>query len=159
MLTLFSFSADLPRLAIPDASLEIDGTLVDGYEALIVRRRPFRQVMKDGAVFEIRNLALVMPDGGRLAFSGPVEIDSDGLVSGQINVGVNNPESVAEWAGKINHRLKQQVGMITQAVAGMGKAASFGGQELRSITLTIKRGQVSLGFIQLPERIPPLFRD
>lgn len=158
-LNLDNFSAELPRLMVPDASLEVDGTLLEGYQDLIVHRRPFRQVMRDGAEFEIRNLALVMPDGGRLAFSGPLEIDADGLVSGKINVGVNKPESVASWAGKINFRLEQQVGMIAQAVAGMGKAANFGGQELRSITLTIKRGQVSLGFIQLPDRIPPLFRD
>ena len=158
-LNLTNFSADLPRLTVPDATLEVDGTLVEGYQDLIVRRRPFRSVMRDGAEFEIRNLALAMPDGGRLAFSGPLEIDTDGLLSGKINVGVNKPDSVAAWADKINPQLGQQVGMITQAVAGMGKPANFGGQELRSIALIIKRGQVSLGFIQLPERIPPLFKN
>ena len=158
-LNLTKLSAQLPRLTVPDATLAVDGTLVDGYQDLILRRMPFRSAMKDGAEFDIRNLSLAMPDGGRLAFSGPLQIDTDGLLSGEINVGVNKPESVAAWAGKINPQLAQQVGLITQAVAGMGKPANFAGQELRSITLTIKRGQVSLGFIQLPERIPPLFRN
>ena len=158
-LNLANLSATLPGLTIPDATLDADGTLVEGYQDLIVRRRPFRSVMKDGAEFDIRNLSLSLPDGGRLAFAGPLDIDGDGLLSGKIEVGVAKPDSVAKWAGQINPKLAQQVAYITQAVAGMGKPAKFGGAEMRSITLTINKGQVSLGFLQLPERIPPLFRD
>ena len=121
--------------------------------------RPLRSVIRDGAEFEIRNLSLSLPDGGRLAFAGPLSVGEDGLLSGQIDVGVAEPEAVARWAGAINPQLAQQVGMVTQAVAGMGKSANFGGSELRSITLTIDRGVVRLGFIQLPDPIPPLFRN
>jgi hypothetical protein len=51
------------------------------------------------------------------------------------------------------------VGLVAQAVAGMGTSAKFGDIELRSIVLTIDRGMVKLGFIQLPDKIPPLFRN
>ena len=158
-LQLVDLSASLPRLTVPDATLDADATLIDGYQDLVVRRRPVRSVIRDGAEFEIRNLSLSLPDGGRLAFAGPLSVDEQGLLTGQIDVGVAKPESVAKWAGAINPQLAQQVGMITQAVAGMGKSASFGGSELRSITLTIDKGIVRLGFIQLPEPIPPLFRN
>ncbi|MEP1207261.1 MAG: DUF2125 domain-containing protein [Rhizobiaceae bacterium] len=158
-LQLASLSAALPRLEVPDATLDADATLIDGYQDLIVRRRPLRAVMRDGAAFDIRNLSLSLPDGGRLAFAGPLSVDDNGLLSGEINVGVAKPQSVADWAGKINPQLAQQVGMITQAVAGMGKPSNFGGTELRSILLTIDKGVVRLGFIQLPEPIPPLFRN
>ena len=46
---------------------------MDGYQDLVERRRPLRSVIRDGAKFEIRNLALSLPDGGRLAFAGPLE--------------------------------------------------------------------------------------
>ncbi len=158
-LRLADLSAALPKLTLPDATIEIDGTLVDGYRDLVIGGREFRAVMQDGAEFEIRNLALSLPDGGRLAFSGPLTIGEDGLLSGEVNVGVANPPSVARWAGEINPQLAQQIGMITQAVAGMGKPAKIGGADINSITLKIENGIVRLGFIQFPDPIPPLFRD
>lgn len=158
-ITLASLSAALPDISIPEASLDADATLVDGYQDLVVLGLPFRSVLQDGAKLEMRNLSLSLPDGGRLAFAGPLSVDAQGLLSGEIDVGVAKPESVAKWAGEINPQLAQQVGMITQAVAGMGKSNSFGGAELRSITLTIDKGVVRLGFIQFPEPIPPLFRN
>ncbi len=158
-LKLTNLSAALPKLTIPDATIEIDGTLVDGYRDLVVGGREFSSVMQDGAEFEIRNLALSLPDGGRLAFSGPLSIGEDGLLSGEINVGVANPPSVARWAGEINPQLAQQIGLITQAVAGMGKPAKIGGADINSITLKIEQGIVRLGFIQFPDPIPPMFRD
>jgi len=158
-LKLTNLSATLPNLVVPEATLDADGTLVEGYQDLILARRPFRSVLRDGAEFDIRNLSLSLPDGGRLAFAGPLSVDEDGLLSGKIEVGVAKPQSVADWAGQISPQLAQQLGMITQAIAGMGKPATLGGAELRSITLTIDKGIVRLGFIQLPEPIPPLFRN
>lgn len=158
-LSLDSLTANLPSLVIPEASFQADGTLEDGYRDLVLQGRPFRAVMKDGAVFDIRNIALSLPDGGKLAFSGPLELDEEGLLTGKISVGVANPQSLSDWAGKIDQRLAQQIGFITQAVAGMGKPKRFGNDDLQSIVVTITKGEVSLGFLKMPEPIPPLFRN
>ena len=155
--SLSDLSAQLPNLNVPPATFEADGTLMDGYQDLVERRRPLRSVIRDGAKFEIRNLALSLPDGGRLAFAGPLEVDSDGLLTGKIRVGVAKPESVSNWAGAIDPRLTQYVALIAQGVAGMGQPAQFGSAEIPSIVITLDRGQARMGFIQLGDPIPPLF--
>lgn len=154
---LSNLAARLPGVTIPPAGFEVDATLEEGYQDLVVRRRPLRAVIRDGAMFEFRNLALSLPDGGRLAFAGPLEIGSDGLLSGKIRVGVSKPESVSRWAGAIDPRLAQMVGLIAQGVAGMGKPTRFGTVEVPSIIITIDRGQARMGFIQLGDPIAPLF--
>ena len=157
-LSLDNLSLSNPRIVIPPASLSIDASLVDGYTDLITRGKRFSSIMRDGADINVRSLLLSIPEGGKLAFSGPVNIDENGLVSGKVKIGIADPKALGAWASKVNPQLQQAVAGIGQAVAGMGKADTIGGQELRTIVVTLNKGVAKLGFIQLMQ-IPPLFSN
>jgi len=153
---LTTLAAILPELTVPDATVEADATLLDGYQDLIVDQRPIQSVLRDGAALNIRNLALTLPNGGRLAISGLVEMDPTGLLSGTITIGVNDPNAVSQWAGQIDPGLAQSISLVAQAIAGMGKSTRIGNADMKAIVLDIDKGYVSLGFLKLPDQIPPL---
>ena len=139
-LSLGNLSLSNPKLEIPPASLSVDASLVDGYTDLITKGQKFASVVRDGADIEVRSLLLSLPEGGKLAFSGPLNIDENGLVSGKVKIGIADPKALGEWASKVNPQLQQAVAGIGQAVAGMGKADTIGGQELRTIVVTLNKG-------------------
>ncbi len=156
--TFDNFALSNPKLEIPPASLKIDATLVDGYTDLISRGQKLDTILRDGAEINLSTLLLSLPEGGRLAFSGPLTIDENGLVSGNVKIGIADPKAIGAWAKKVDQRLQQAVSGIGQAVAGMGKADTIDGQEMRTIVVTLDQGVLRLGFIQLA-RIPPLFQN
>ena len=147
-----------PFLQVPKASLSADIMLKDGYSKLVLERRPLLQVMRDGMSINLRSANLRVPEGGRLVFSGPLEMHPDGTFSGEIRIGVANVNSLVAWAEKIDPQLQQIVAGIGQAVAGMGKKIKFGNEELSSISVQIKHGVVQSGFIQLA-KIPPIILE
>ena len=157
-LNLDTLNLDNPKLTIPPATLDLDATLIDGYADLIRKGIPLRSVLRDGAEFTVRNLKLSLPDGGRLAFSGPITISENGLVSGKVKIGIADPDSLGRWASSVDPRLNQAVSGIAAGVSGMGSENQFSGETLRSITVTIDKGVAKLGFITLAN-IPPLFQN
>lgn len=140
---------------IPPFTLEADATLVGGYGDLMIKSMPLRQILQDGAELDIRNLALVLPEGGRLAFAGPLEIHEDGLLSGTITVGLSKPETIVAWFESIDPNLKGPMNLISQPISA-GEEKQIGGVGLKAVTISIDRGNPRLGFLPLPFQIPPI---
>lgn len=155
-ITLGGMTADIPGVAtLPSFSIELDAMLEDGYRDLVEQRLPVWEILLDGAQGEIRKAKLELPDGGKLVFGGPLQLDENGILSGTVTVGLANPEAVMAWARLVSPALEQPVSLLTQSVAGMGAEATLGGEQVRAIELTINKGEVRLGFIKLID-LPPL---
>jgi len=136
-------------IKIPDADVRGVAVLKDGYFDLIDQRMPLQKALADGANVRINNLVLSVEGGGKLGFSGPITLSVDGLISGTVRMGIAEPQAVAKWAAQIDRNFEQAVVGLGQAVAGMGKPSKIAGQEMSTITVKIKRGEVRLGFIKL----------
>ncbi len=155
-ISLGDLQARLPgAVSIAPFTLKFDALLEDGYRDLFVNQIPANKLFDDGAKGEIRKAALLLPDGGKLVLSGPLELSDDGLLSGTVAIGLAKPDEVTAWARSISPALEQPISLLTQSVAGMGAPTTLAGEEVRSIELTIERGEVRLGFIKLAD-IPPL---
>ena len=92
---------------------------------------------------------------GAIALSGPLTLSPEGFLSGTVSIGLQNRDGLAQWAQTLDPNAAQAVATLAQAVAGMGAARRFDGEEMPAIDLTLDDGNVSLGFIRLG-RIPPL---
>jgi hypothetical protein len=143
---------------IPPADIRGVAILKDGYRDLVDRRLPIKTVLSDGANVRLANLVLSLEGGGKLGFSGPIRLSEDGLISGKVRMGISEPKSIGAWASRIDPNFQQAVAALAQATAGMGKTSKIGGNEMKTISVNIKRGEVRLGFIKLG-KIPPVKFD
>ncbi len=139
----------------PLTALTFLGHLENGYSDLIERRVSPRELLSNGAAVDVETLLIEVPDGGFLGMKGPVSIDRSGLISGEIKIGILNPDAVSKWAADISPQMQQVMAGVGQAVAGMGREDAIGPQQLRTITVKIDQGELRLGFIRLGT-IPPL---
>lgn len=154
-----NLTASSPGLpALPPLDAVIDTKLTDGYQQLVLGRKPLRQLLREGVDAEIRSAILTMAGDGKLAVAGPLSLHEDGTVSGTIRIGIANPEAVSAWFEQINPQLAAMVGNLAQAVNGMGSPTKFGTQDIPSIEVTVTRGEAKLGFITLG-KIPPFFQN
>ena len=85
--------------------------------------------------------------------SGPIEVHPSGLISGQFNISTSNPDAIAQTATNAYPAARS---IITQVLRGLKLIA--GGSEDGSInvTITVRQGKASVGFIPVGE-IPPIF--
>ena len=143
---------------IPPVAIRGVAVLKDGYLDLIQRGLSLQTVMSDGANIRLANLIVSLEGGGHLGFSGPIQVSKNGLITGKVRMGIAEPKAIGEWASRIDPTFEQAVAGLAQATAGMGKTSKLGGHEMKTISVTIKRGEVRLGFIKLGE-IPPLKFD
>ena len=155
-LDLNKLSLSIPGLDMPQANVYIDATLEGGYADLVEKQMLLRNVVRDGARFDVRSVMLSALDGGRLAISGPIEIDAKGYVNGNVRIGIAEPKKLGAWIAKIDPKIEQMVTGLASAISAAGQPAMIAGQEFRSIDVSIKRGKIKLGFIHLG-KIPPLF--
>ena len=151
---IIGLKASNSQTQFPPARVVFDGTLVDGYQDMIVGRQPIRSIMNDGAEFVIRRLTISFSSGGQLGLSGPVNVGADGLLSGEVNLGVSDATLLAGQFASLDPMFANAIKGIGQAVAGMGKPIRFGADEIPSISVKIRRGVVKLGFIKIA-KIPP----
>lgn len=94
----------------------------------------------------IRTLSLSLPNGGGVSVSGPVSVDSGGLVDADLRVSLENPAEIAAALGAAMPDKSQQIG---NALAGLSLIGAGG------LPLRIEKGKARIAFIPLGE-IPPL---
>lgn len=99
-----------------------------------------------GLSFELRNVALSSGEG-RMAVSGPLSIDNDGLLDAKLKVTMSNPMAIAEM---LKTAFPERASDIDKAMFGL----AFLGKEL-SLPLNITKGQAALGIIPLGD-VPAL---
>jgi hypothetical protein len=142
----------------PGLSLEGDVEL----SGLASRLRPGFDIVEfireNGIAGAARKVILSPDSGGRLALSGPFSVTQDGLLEGQIRIEASDLPGLGAFFLRLfperAEAINNAVSLISAIVPDAGEAP--GKDAAPSFTLTIRRGQVSLGLIPLG-KMPSLF--
>ena len=137
----------------PDFDLEADISLVNAYNDLLDQTNLVRLARAKGLNGAVRHLSYRLRKGGEIIVSGPIEVHPSGLISGKFNISTSNPDAIAQTATNAYPAARS---IITQVLRGLKLMA--GGSEDGSIdiTITVRQGKASIGFIPVGE-IPPIF--
>lgn len=92
-------------------------------------------------VTTIRNATIALDDQTSITLSGTATVDAHGLVDGQLELAVRNPQRLADVLSKIFPDMRQQIQTGFAGMAAMGQSTT--------LPLTISKGQVRLGFLPL----------
>jgi hypothetical protein len=96
----------------------------------------------------LRSLDVGYGEEAGLTLTGPFEVAEDGLLDAEFELRVRNASRLGELLAQGFPESGAQIGAALSGVAMMGDAAS--------LPLTVRRGEASVGFINLG-RVPPLF--
>lgn len=144
------------EVAFTFAGLELDDDLAPGVPALEGR---LHATVDDGVVLlaegrtglrgngaTIREMVIgVAGADAAISVSGPVSVDTDGFLSGELTVALDDPAAIARVLAAILPDLKDEIFTATAALGSLGG----------DVKLRLVRGRAFLGFIPLGE-IPPL---
>lgn len=137
--------------AFPKLSVYFDARLDDGYRDFVAMKMPLDRVLADGASGLVRSLTISVANGGKLVLNGPLQLDTDGLLSGEIQLGMANPKAVASAFEKFDPALKTFLLNLGNGLNALGKPVMFGEEEIKAVQLRIERGEIRLGFLKIGE--------
>ena len=154
--------------------MDIDATVSDAASAL---QGGQRLESLRGRTVTLRKGGLALSGGGRIETSGTIAVDADGLANGEIEIGLSDATATVAALSSLfpeARGLIQTVGGVFGASGGGGNVLSnvlSGGatqtdadaapeandetDALRTITLSVRDGQIRAGFIPLGN-VPPL---
>ncbi|MFD0914987.1 DUF2125 domain-containing protein [Pseudahrensia aquimaris] len=138
------------------ASIAYDTVLKAAYETIIEQRKRPIDWLKDGGEINVRSLFIVLPDGGRLALSGPLKVSADGMLNGSVNFGLDDADALAKFVAEINPEFGPIVLGLGQGINMLGSETAFGERSIKAVTVNIEDGWTQIGPLKLG-RIPPIF--
>jgi hypothetical protein len=115
--------------------------------------------VRENGISAIGRRFVVSPnDGGKLTLSGPISISREGIVDGQIRVEASDLPGLGAFFVRLfperAEAINNAVSLISAIVPESGEALAK--DAAPAFTLTIRKGQASLGLIPLGE-VPRLF--
>lgn len=149
----------------PPLDMRLDATVSGAAGALAYGAVPVESLR--GRTVTVRTLDLALRGGGRLAATGEVAVDGDGLATGTVELGFSNLAATVGAAAALVPEYAGPLQAFAQVAGGGDGAGLLGGllgyrsadpqpeSGLRTLTVTLERGQASLGIIPLV-RVPPL---
>jgi hypothetical protein len=138
-----------PGREIPSLSASYDAVLSDGIRILTSRPQNAREALR-GASGEIRSARVIFKDGGTLELSGPISVDAEGLIDGDVKIKFADGDKLGAALAKI---APEAASVIKPALSAASMAA--GKDKEAGLTLTIRKGKVSADFFPLG-KIPPI---
>lgn len=141
-------------LDVPPFSVAADLRLDDGPDRLAPGFDYTPWLRKNGLSGELRNVEIAAVAGGSVNLSGPFKLAPDGLLSANLDIGARDFSAIAQFLSAFFRGDPDKLEQLQQAAALL-TAAGLGGDGTK-LKLTIRRGNVSAGFLPLG-RIPPLF--
>ncbi|MEM7299966.1 MAG: DUF2125 domain-containing protein [Pseudomonadota bacterium] len=143
----------------PEAGFDVDVDLhlTDGM-ARAVSGAFDQQIMQFGQDGEIRKVRIAShaDPTSQIELSGPFRIDTDGLVTGKMDLSVSNPAGLLDYVSSVDEQAAASVKQIVNAVTAFGQPGKLNGTPSRTVKIDIDKGKMRAGFIPLGE-IPPLF--
>ncbi|MBO6813497.1 MAG: DUF2125 domain-containing protein [Rhizobiaceae bacterium] len=137
----------------PDYDLLLDMRMEDIYADLLQRTDLIEIARQKGLKGEIHNLHYSALEGGSATISGPMNIDTQGRLSGKFQVTVSQLPALLD-ALALTFPDKQEdidkASGVLDALAGQGKNAEF------KLPVVVKNGTVIIGLFPVGE-IPPLY--
>lgn len=96
---------------------------------------------------QLRSVAIDTGEDAGLTATGPLSVDADGLVDGQLQITVRNPKKLAAYVTDLFPDQAKQIQSAFSGIAMLG--------DNPTLPLTIRRGRAQMGFIPLGT-IPPV---
>ncbi len=117
---------------------------------------PIEHIREYGAKGELRSLLLEPKDGGRLELSGPLSVDKDGIVDGDITVAASELRLLAAFFIQLLPQESETISNIASLLDAIKPDNPQADAKSRNIKLSIRRSRLSIGFLPLGE-LPPLW--
>lgn len=133
-------TASGPATALPVQTLTLTAKVRDGAHRLLGERPSVR-----GTVLEIAALRLVPRDGMAVSANGRLAVDTNGVVSGELEVHLTDPGSLAAMLASAFPAHAEEIRTGFEALAAMESPPGSGS----GIKLRIVDGQAFLGFLPL----------
>lgn len=146
--SLDALSLDLGDKVLPPVDVAIDLTIADAAAWITMEGPPADAPL--GTNIELRGLSLDLGNGKTMSLSGPVKIETDGYVSGALDLTI---DGISAWRDRISE-VFPDAAEVMQRVAAAIKGLS-GGNDRAVVKLTVQHGTVYLGLFPIAE-IPPL---
>lgn len=155
-LSLAGFSPRLEALsqAVPAADVRITGVLHDG--AVLTEAGGIGRYLADGrdGYSLAIDRAVVEIEGAQIAAEADILVDRDGYLNGRLDLALAGFESGAPFL-RSSDGGDVAMEALTRAIA-VAPAGTVAGVEGRTVQLTLRRGQVMMGILPLPIRLPPI---
>jgi hypothetical protein len=144
---------EISGVMLPDLSIKTDGVISDLNLALKNRQDVGDWIRSNGLKVQFHKLEVNLENGGSFSASGPLRVNSDGLLSGNLDVEVVDIEVLVR---NITRQIPQ-LGETAQTLQVASKVfASGAGNGKMRVKIQIRQSNVMMGFIPLGI-IPRLF--
>lgn len=141
---------------IQPIAISLDAEMQGLLDYLHQQKDILEEIKLNGAKGFLRNLSITTKDGGNLIVSGPIEINRNGLLSGQLNVDLDDPNKLVGYASSVFPPAGEALGNMTQYLEAFART-NGGKVQIRDFKISIKEGKIILGFFEVGT-IPALFQ-
>lgn len=136
--------------------LNFIASLKQGHSLLLSGTDLQAYLMANGGEGTVQELTLGTLDGGVLSLSGPLSIDRQGRLSGDITIDMEEPAKLVAQISTVFPPAGPMLENTAGFLQGFAKQEN-GKAVIRDLPLAIEKGKVFAGFFEVGE-IPPLFR-
>lgn len=138
-----------PGRIIPEFSGSYDVVLTDGRNLLANIPKSLR-----GISGSVRQSQIIFKAGGTIKLSGPIKIDTAGLIDADLSITFSDAIPLASALSKIapNARAMITTALTTAQLPNASKQAS---KQASKIDITLRKSKASVGFFQIGQ-IPPV---
>ena len=122
----------------------------DGLAMAMSGQDPLAILRARGGEVELAGIEFSTGDGGRLKASGPLRFGRNGKLSGEIELDVDDPQKLVDYAASVFPPAREMLGNVASYLEAF--SANTGGRtQVRGLKLTLRDNKVLLGFIELAE--------
>ncbi|WP_026480856.1 DUF2125 domain-containing protein [Ahrensia sp. 13_GOM-1096m] len=129
---------------LPPLGLDFDATVKDGAALLASNSLQLR-----GTDLDVRRIGVLLSDDQGLLLSGPLKVDNQGLIDGELTLRIIDVDAVSNLIGKA---LPNIAPMLSAFAAGQPRSGEKNDEV--EMTLSITKSQIRLGFIPLGKLKP-----
>lgn len=140
---------------IEPVSFNLQVKLKDGLRIIESGNDLLTFIKNEGGEGELTDLTLSTQSGGRVAATGPLSIDNQGLVSGELTLEFDDPQKLVTYAQSIFPPLADSLSQSVQYLEAFAQNTD-GGIKVRDLKISIRQGKIFLGFFEIGE-VPRLF--
>lgn len=141
--------------ALPKLTVRVD-LEAPGFGSVLTGNLPdqLRSWLSLGGRLQVGNLEAEV-GGVRIGVSGPLTIGPDGFVSGTVQLRFAGIDRLPALVEALDPGAVEEVTQIAGILDSL--ASEVNGERVGRVDATIANGEVSIGFIRLPMRIPSIF--
>lgn len=138
---------------IPAFDLDIDGVAFGLNPVVKSGQNVENWVKSNGLTLQVRQFVLALENGGQLKASGPIQVNTEGLIDGKLDLEISELQTVVENITQQMPELGDTAKTIQAATAIFSQGSKDGKVRFK---IQIRRGVMTMGFIPLGV-LPPLF--